>query len=96
MELINAVDVRSQHWSIDEWSHRIERLLDVDRGTAIFNVDETDTREYDAIFLGGGAGGRGAEAACAGACRKYRQRIGCVILAKRPVVREFGIWSCDN
>lgn len=58
METLNAIDVRNEHWTIDEWSHRIEKLLDGESGTAVFNVDEHDTREYDAIFLGGGAGGR--------------------------------------
>jgi pyruvate/2-oxoglutarate dehydrogenase complex dihydrolipoamide dehydrogenase (E3) component len=58
MEVINAFDVRDHHWSVEEWSHRIERLLTDEPDTAIFNVDPTDDREYDAIFLGGGAGGR--------------------------------------
>ncbi len=58
MELIGAIDVRPYHWSVEEWSHRIERLLVDEPGTAIFNVDESDDREFDAIFLGGGAGGR--------------------------------------
>jgi pyruvate/2-oxoglutarate dehydrogenase complex dihydrolipoamide dehydrogenase (E3) component len=56
---MNAIDVRQEHWSVDEWSHRIERLLDGDQtDTVVFNVDEKDEREYDAIFLGGGAAGR--------------------------------------
>jgi pyruvate/2-oxoglutarate dehydrogenase complex dihydrolipoamide dehydrogenase (E3) component len=58
MDTINAIDVRPYHWSVEEWSHRIERLLGDEAGTAVFNIDETDVREYDAIFVGGGAGGR--------------------------------------
>jgi pyruvate/2-oxoglutarate dehydrogenase complex dihydrolipoamide dehydrogenase (E3) component len=56
MEIWN---VRDQHLGIGDWSVRIDELLERgDRGPAIFNVDEKDGREYDAIFLGGGAGGR--------------------------------------
>ena len=58
MDLANAIDIRPFHWSVDEWSHKIEALFDGEAGTAVFNIDETDDREYDAIFLGGGAGGR--------------------------------------
>ena len=58
MDLINEIDARPHHWSVEEWSHRIERLLDSDAATPVFNIDEKDEREYDAIFLGGGAGGR--------------------------------------
>jgi pyruvate/2-oxoglutarate dehydrogenase complex dihydrolipoamide dehydrogenase (E3) component len=54
-----AVDIRKQHLSIGEWSTRIDELLDApDGGPALFNVDDDDPREYDAIFIGGGAGGR--------------------------------------
>lgn len=52
-------DIRNQHLSVSEWSARIDDLLQHgEHGPAIFNVDEHDTREYDAIFVGGGAGGR--------------------------------------
>ncbi len=53
------LDIRDEHLSIGQWSQRIEELLAApDGGEAIFNVNERDDREYDAIFLGGGAGGR--------------------------------------
>ena len=52
-------DIRNEHWSIHEWQNQIDELLEVpDQPHALFNINEDDTREYDAIFLGGGAGGR--------------------------------------
>jgi pyruvate/2-oxoglutarate dehydrogenase complex dihydrolipoamide dehydrogenase (E3) component len=53
------MDVRNEAWNVEEWGQRIETLLDKEgQGPAVFNVDENDSREYDAIFLGGGAAGR--------------------------------------
>jgi 2-oxopropyl-CoM reductase (carboxylating) len=53
------MNIRDEHLTISGWSERIDALLDgPDQGTVLFNVNEDDTREYDAIFLGGGAGGR--------------------------------------
>jgi pyruvate/2-oxoglutarate dehydrogenase complex dihydrolipoamide dehydrogenase (E3) component len=55
----NIMDVRNEAWNVEEWGQRIETLLDKEgQGPAVFNVDENDSREYDAIFLGGGAAGR--------------------------------------
>jgi hypothetical protein len=52
-------DIRNEHWSIHEWQNQIDELLEVpDQPHALFNINEDDAREYDAIFLGGGAGGR--------------------------------------
>jgi len=56
---VEIVDIRRQHLSIGDWSARIEALLErPGEGPALFNVDEEDSRAYDAIYLGGGAGGR--------------------------------------
>jgi 2-oxopropyl-CoM reductase (carboxylating) len=56
---MEIVDIRDQHFSIKDWSGRIDRLLErPEGGPALFNVDEKDPRPYDAIFLGGGSGGR--------------------------------------
>jgi 2-oxopropyl-CoM reductase (carboxylating) len=51
-------DVFHEHPSIEAWGHRIEGLLADDRGPALFNVDESDDRMFDAIYVGGGAAGR--------------------------------------
>ncbi|MEA2747511.1 MAG: hypothetical protein QOI41_1654 [Myxococcales bacterium] len=56
---MNIENIRSQRFGIGDWSTRIDELLETPgEGPALFNVDENDTREYDAIFLGGGASGR--------------------------------------
>ena len=53
------MNIRDEHLTISGWQDRIDELLDKPgESTALFNIDETDTREYDAIFLGGGAAGR--------------------------------------
>ena len=52
------MNIRDEHLTISEWSHRIDELLEGHAEEALFNVNEDDDREYDAIFLGGGAGGR--------------------------------------
>ena len=53
-------DIRSREpISIHDWGPEIDSMLeDPDDNRVVFNVDETDTRPYDAIFLGGGAAGR--------------------------------------
>lgn len=52
-------EIRDQHLGIHDWQTEIDSMLDdpTDDRVAV-NVDETDTREYDAIYLGGGAAGR--------------------------------------
>jgi len=56
---MDVLDIRSKHFSVGDWSSRIDELLErPGQGPALFNVNRDDTREYDAIFLGGGAGGR--------------------------------------
>lgn len=53
------LEISDEHLTIGEWSQRIDRLLEAgDGGETIVNVNERDDREYDAIFLGGGASGR--------------------------------------
>ncbi len=53
------MNIRDEHLTISAWSKRIDSLLEsADGGAPLINVDEKDTREYDAIYLGGGAGGR--------------------------------------
>ncbi|PKO84704.1 MAG: dihydrolipoamide dehydrogenase [Betaproteobacteria bacterium HGW-Betaproteobacteria-11] len=53
-----SINVRDEKLTIEQWGTLIESLHDGNADTAIFNIDERDHREYDAIFLGGGAGGR--------------------------------------
>lgn len=53
-----VMNVRDVRWSIEEWGHKIEELYADSNGPALFNINEDDTREFDAIYLGGGASGR--------------------------------------
>jgi len=53
-----VMNVRDIRWSIEEWSHKIEELYADSNSPALFNINEDDTRDYDAIYLGGGASGR--------------------------------------
>ena len=51
------VDVRDQHFSLAEWYDLIESCLRGDVTEPIVNLRDSDG-EFDAIFIGGGAGGR--------------------------------------
>ena len=51
-------NIRDEHLTIGAWESRIDDLLEGRAQGALFNLNDDDTREYDAIFLGGGAGGR--------------------------------------
>jgi len=54
-----VVDVSEAHWSTKRWAEAIEARLMADAGSdPLVNIRRGDTREFDAIFLGGGAGGR--------------------------------------
>ncbi len=53
-----VMNVRDVHWSIEEWGHKIDEVYADPNGPALFNINESDKREYDAIYLGGGASGR--------------------------------------
>jgi 2-oxopropyl-CoM reductase (carboxylating) len=56
---MNIWNVHKEHLTINEWGERIDEILDApDGGPIIYNVDDADDREFDAIFIGGGAGGR--------------------------------------
>jgi pyruvate/2-oxoglutarate dehydrogenase complex dihydrolipoamide dehydrogenase (E3) component len=53
------MDVSRTPWSITRWSEEIEaRLAAGDRPEPFINVKADDPREFDAIFIGGGAAGR--------------------------------------
>lgn len=57
--LPEILDIRDEHHSIRRWSAVIDELLESeDGGVPLFNVDPDDRREYDAIYIGGGASGR--------------------------------------
>jgi hypothetical protein len=55
---ISSLNIRDKNPSIQEWMKLVNSYHDDKISTAILNIDDKDRREYDAIFLGGGAGGR--------------------------------------
>lgn len=54
------VNINQDHWPTSRWEQGIRvRLGEATDGQApLVNINADDTREFDAIFLGGGAGGR--------------------------------------
>jgi pyruvate/2-oxoglutarate dehydrogenase complex dihydrolipoamide dehydrogenase (E3) component len=52
------MDIRNQRWSIEEWGRRIEDWYADPSRPPVFNIDRADQREFDAIYIGGGASGR--------------------------------------
>ena len=54
----SGTDIHAQHISNKEWRELIDRYETGDLQGPIMNLDPDSTAEYDAIFIGGGAGGR--------------------------------------
>lgn len=54
----DGMDVRDRSISNAEWRTLIDRFEAGELQGPILNIDPDDDREYDAIFVGGGAGGR--------------------------------------
>ncbi len=52
------MDVWGDQFTIEKWQHLIAEFLENGNNVPIVNINATDTREFDAIFLGGGAAGR--------------------------------------
>jgi 2-oxopropyl-CoM reductase (carboxylating) len=52
------MDIRQKSLSIGEWQTLIDLAVDGDMSEPIHNVEGSDGHEFDAIFVGGGAGGR--------------------------------------
>jgi pyruvate/2-oxoglutarate dehydrogenase complex dihydrolipoamide dehydrogenase (E3) component len=54
-----VVDVSRAQWSAQRWAEAIEaRLRQTEDSPPLVNIQAEDPREFDAIFLGGGAAGR--------------------------------------
>lgn len=52
------MDIRDEHPNLAEWNRLIEASLTDPDSEAILNVERDEDPVYDAIFVGGGAGGR--------------------------------------
>lgn len=56
---MTAWDIQARYLGIGQWAREIDSMLDdTDDDRVVWNVHDDDTREFDAIFLGGGAAGR--------------------------------------
>jgi 2-oxopropyl-CoM reductase (carboxylating) len=58
------MDVWGDYFTIANWQQFVTEKLESFGSNPIFNVNPNDTREFDAIFLGGGAAGRFGAAYC--------------------------------
>lgn len=52
------MDIRDQHIGMEAWQDLIDAAEDGEVTEPIVNVNQDDDREFDAVFVGGGAGGR--------------------------------------
>lgn len=53
------VDINKTHWPVSSWLEKIDDCLaSHEQGEPFINVNIDDQREFDAIFVGGGAAGR--------------------------------------
>ncbi|MFC4941911.1 FAD-dependent oxidoreductase [Pseudonocardia sp. GCM10023141] len=52
------MDIRDQHLNLGEWNELIEQSLADPDSEPLFNLERDENPVYDAIFVGGGAGGR--------------------------------------
>jgi pyruvate/2-oxoglutarate dehydrogenase complex dihydrolipoamide dehydrogenase (E3) component len=52
------MDVWGDQFTIEKWQRLVAEFLETGNNIPIVNINPADTREFDAIFLGGGAAGR--------------------------------------
>lgn len=52
------MDIRHEHFNLGEWNELIERCLADPQSEPLINLAGDEDPVYDAIFIGGGAGGR--------------------------------------
>jgi hypothetical protein len=50
--------VSKEFITIEDWSSKIDEYMEDEKVDPIININEDDEREFDAIFIGGGVGGR--------------------------------------
>jgi dihydrolipoamide dehydrogenase len=56
--MLDGMDLHDSHLTMAEWRSLIDRAETGGVEEPIYNLDRSNTAEYDAIFVGGGAGGR--------------------------------------
>ncbi len=52
------MNVWGNQFTIEKWQHLVTGFLESGDSSPIININPADTREFDAIYLGGGAAGR--------------------------------------
>ncbi len=52
------MDIRDEHYNLGEWNQLIESCLSDPDSEPLLNLERDENPVYDAIFVGGGAGGR--------------------------------------
>jgi len=62
--MTTAIDVWGDYFSIAKWQAVVAEALESGDSKPIANINPNDSREFDAIFLGGGAAGRFGAAYC--------------------------------
>ena len=58
------MNVWGNQFTIEKWQHLVTEFLESGNSSPIININPTETREFDAIYLGGGAAGRFGAAYC--------------------------------
>ena len=58
------MNVWGNQFTIEKWQHLVSGFLEGGNSSPIININPTDAREFDAIYLGGGAAGRFGAAYC--------------------------------
>lgn len=58
------MNVWGKQFTIEKWQRLVSEFLETGNKAPIVNINSADTREFDAIFLGGGAAGRFGAAYC--------------------------------
>jgi pyruvate/2-oxoglutarate dehydrogenase complex dihydrolipoamide dehydrogenase (E3) component len=57
--MTTAWDIQNTYLGIGDWAPEIDSMLEnPDDRRVVFNINESDNREFDAIYVGGGAAGR--------------------------------------
>ncbi|MGZ8929094.1 MAG: dihydrolipoamide dehydrogenase, partial [Methylobacter sp.] len=56
--MATAMDIWGDYFTIAKWQDFVAGALESGSSPPIFNINPNDDREFDAIYLGGGAAGR--------------------------------------
>jgi broad specificity phosphatase PhoE len=83
------MDVKDQHLNLKQWYDVIETALHDPTAEPILNLSQDGTGVYDAIFVGGGAGGKGDLASAGG---RDPSRLAEALAPERPSLLAVSPW----